>query len=288
MKLHNWTEIQKFYDEGKTWRDINKRFSLSNAAISKAIASGYFKSRTPSETLKLTGNHKNRVISDSTRLKISQSRKKFLLDNPDKVPYLLNHCSKGMSYPEQYFKNLFESEQIELTYHYRVGTYQLDFADPIRKIVIEVDGDQHYLDEKIITHDINRDKKLKDNGWLIIRVKWSMFQKLNKEMRHKYILEIKDVINGKNVTELDIEKYQKLIEPNTCPDCGKIIEKTSRHCKTCCVKYKISCWKVKNRPSSDELEEMIKCDTWAAIGLKYNVSPNTIKKWAKNYKILIK
>lgn len=44
--------------------------------------------------------------------------------------------------------------------------------------------------------------------------------------------------------------------------------------------------KVKNRPSKDELEEMLKETTYKAIGRKYGVSDNAIRKWAKSYKLL--
>jgi len=39
-------------------------------------------------------------------------------------------------------------------------------------------------------------------------------------------------------------------------------------------------------PSSDELEEMIKTMSYCAIGRKYGVSDNAIRKWAKSYEII--
>jgi len=42
--------------------------------------------------------------SQETKDKISKSRIKYLMEHPDKVPYLLNHSSR-MSYPEKIFKN---------------------------------------------------------------------------------------------------------------------------------------------------------------------------------------
>ena len=41
--------------------------------------------------------------------------------------------------------------------------------------------------------------------------------------------------------------------------------------------------KVKDRPSYDELIEMLKYSTYTAIGRKYGVSDNTIRKWIKIY-----
>jgi transposase-like protein len=44
--------------------------------------------------------------------------------------------------------------------------------------------------------------------------------------------------------------------------------------------------KVKNRPSKEELSNMIENMTWVAIGKKYGVSDNAVRKWAKKYKLL--
>lgn len=140
---------------------------------------------------KITGNGwLGKKHSTETREKISKARKKFLKENPDKVPYLLNHSSK-ISYPEQYFKELFENEKIELEFKYRIGTYELDFADPINKIDIEIDGSQHKLDLRIVEHDIKRDKYLNDLGWVVYRIYWPEWKKLTfveKKKKLQYIL----------------------------------------------------------------------------------------------------
>jgi len=52
-----------------------------------------------SKILKSRAGHKQ---TEETKNKISKSRKKYLFEHPDKVPYLINHSSK-MSYPEKYF-----------------------------------------------------------------------------------------------------------------------------------------------------------------------------------------
>ena len=49
-----------------------------------------------SNTLKSKEGKKH---TEETKRKISEIRKKYLFENPDKVPYLLNHYSKGESYP---------------------------------------------------------------------------------------------------------------------------------------------------------------------------------------------
>lgn len=44
--------------------------------------------------------------------------------------------------------------------------------------------------------------------------------------------------------------------------------------------------KIKERPSKEELEKMIKESNFCAIGRKYGVSDNAIRKWARKYGII--
>lgn len=40
------------------------------------------------------------------------------------------------------------------------------------------------------------------------------------------------------------------------------------------------------RPSKEELKEMIDSMTWVSIGKKYGVSDNAVRKWAKKYELI--
>ena len=128
--------------------------------------------------------------TEETKEKISRARKEFLSEHPEKVPYVLNHSSIT-SYPEQYFIELFRKEGIALIYHYRISKYELDFCDLDRKVDIEIDGDQHYLDKRIKQSDIERDNYLQSLGWKVVRIKWSDYQKLSTEDRKKVIASIR-------------------------------------------------------------------------------------------------
>lgn len=127
------------------------------------------------------------------RRRFPSQEKKYLQEHPDKVPYLLNHSSK-MSYPEQYFKELFEKEQIPLLYHKQIGLYQLDFYNEELMKYVEIDGETHSL-ENVKKIDARRDKYLEDLGWSGIRIKWSSYQKMNEEERHLLISSIKEFLN---------------------------------------------------------------------------------------------
>lgn len=130
---------------------------------------------------------KGRPHTEATKKKLSEIRKKFLKDNPDKVPYLQNHSSK-QSYPEAYFSKCLENTG--LFSEFRVKTYRLDFANPSMKRYLEIDGEQHYNDPRIVKHDKIRTKVLSELGWVGMRVRWSEFSKLSFEAKSQKVKEI--------------------------------------------------------------------------------------------------
>lgn len=152
--------------------------------------------RRAAETLKrhlekFGAPNKGKTLSDEQKKKISISRTKFLKENPDKIPYLLNHSSK-ISYPEQYFIELFNLENIDLQYHKQVGLYQLDFYNEDKKLYLEIDGEQHYQ-EKSISRDEKRTQNLSSKGWkLIMRIRWSKWKTYSEIEKKKVIEFIKD------------------------------------------------------------------------------------------------
>ena len=114
--------------------------------------------------------------------------KRKITDGSFIVPYKRNHSSK-VSYPEKYFMDVFKD--LNLIYNYQVGRYQLDFANPEKKIYIEIDGEQHYVDKKIIKHDLERTKKLNELCWKCLkRIRWSEYEKLDKQNRKIFCEEL--------------------------------------------------------------------------------------------------
>jgi very-short-patch-repair endonuclease len=123
------------------------------------------------ETIKkLSEMNKGRKMSEEQKKKISESRKKYLNENPGNIPYLLNHSSKE-SYPEKIFRLELEKRKINgWEQEYPIKRYSLDFAFIDKKIDVEIDGETHNK-EKVILKDIERDSILSGEGWKIIRFK---------------------------------------------------------------------------------------------------------------------
>lgn len=96
------------------------------------------------------------------------------------------------------------------------------------------------------------------------------------------------LIGTKNVEqEIEIYNYIKTKEKitkekttkttNHCK-CGKEINKRSSMCEEC---FKKSIRKVKERPSKNDLIYELSTSNYTAVGKKYGVSDNTIRKWLK-------
>jgi very-short-patch-repair endonuclease len=167
---YDWNKIQKFYDAGHTWREIQNKFGVVQASIHKAKERGDFISRNHSDANKIAYKKGRgcKKHSEETKLKISKARIKYLTENPDKVPYLINHSSKK-SYPEQIFENALLSSGIKgWIYGYQNGIYEYDFAWPEQKIDVEIDGSTH-LSDKVKKIDERRDIFSKESGWIVLR-----------------------------------------------------------------------------------------------------------------------
>jgi very-short-patch-repair endonuclease len=161
-------------------KDTDERVKKSAKSISK-----YYETHSGSWT--------GRTHTEEQKQKISRSRKQYLLEHPDQVPYLLNHSSQE-SYPEIYFTELFKNEEINLHKEYYCLGYFLDFCDPIKKIDIEIDGEQHCVDSKIVEHDKIRNAVLEKAGWTIFRVRWAEYKTMTEEQKHNIILQIKSLL----------------------------------------------------------------------------------------------
>lgn len=85
-----------------------------------------------------------------------------------------------------------------------------------------------------------------------------------------------NTFRGRNVTK---------VESRQCLDCNNEIYKKNKsgYCKNCIIKYRKTN-AIKDKPSLETLENDVKeLNNYVAIGKKYNVSDNCIRKWITNY-----
>ena len=184
-KRYDWSIIQKDHDGGMTWEQLRLKYGVAFASISKAKERGDFISRNISEAQKLVPG---RPLSQETKQKLSISRINYLKQNPDKVPYKLNHYSKGQSYPESYFEKWLLDKKVSFISEQQVSIYSIDFR--IGDIALEIDGEQHYVDDRIVKSNFYRDEYFKSIGVETIRVRWSHYQKLSNEEKQDYLINL--------------------------------------------------------------------------------------------------
>lgn len=89
------------------------------------------------------------------------------------APGWKSRSKMNISYPEQYFINLFKNENLEFYEREKnVGRWFIDFAFNDLKLAVEIDGSQHYNDPERMQSDRNKDEFLKNEGWEVFRVRW--------------------------------------------------------------------------------------------------------------------
>ena len=174
--------LQKEIDSGKSYPEISKQNKIGRSTICKYIKLGLLKKSNTKNINQYRNGHsmsdatKNKLkkyqtgkkMSDEVKKKISDSRIKYLKENPDKVPYKLNHSSK-MSYPEKIFYNALVSSKLSgWEYNYQNSIYSYDFAFVKEKIDIEIDGGTH-LTDKVKQIDKRRDEFSRQQGWNVLR-----------------------------------------------------------------------------------------------------------------------
>ena len=92
-------------------------------------------------------------------------------------------------------------------------------------------------------------------------------------------------LESRTKEEPEEQKVIKNPSNKTCTDCGIAIFRSSTRCISCAAKQQTR--KVTNRPSLEQLEaDLEELGTYTAVGRKYEVSDNCIRKWIKGYKKL--
>ena len=142
------------------------------------------------ESGKTIPSWRGKHLSDEHKAKLSKAQTEYLIRTG--LNRWSNAHSSERSYPEKFFEEILKDICIE-QYVIPGLPYKLDFADVDNKIDIEIDGEQHYVENELRERDQIRDKKLEENGWKTIRVRWSQFQKLSTDEKKEYIRNLFDI-----------------------------------------------------------------------------------------------
>lgn len=263
--------INKDYENGLSLGEICKKYNMSSKSyIAKYVLSG--RTRSLSESIKMA--HKKYGESfkhtEETKKKMREKRLAWMKANPEKTAWRL----KNMSYPEKCFQKMIEDSGLDKKYliyrEYSVFPYFIDFAFINEKVAVEIDGSQH-LEEDRKKRDNEKDTLLISKGWRILRI--AAIEAINYNTKV-----IENLIKLLDDSKIKYTKVGILKTP-------KVYEKVARGEDGLTDKQRISALKQRRveRPSKEELFEMIKTKPFTVIAGKYNVSDKAIVKWCKAY-----
>lgn len=272
--------VQSLYDGGLSWREVSKVAKISCATIYEKVRNNELKSRSLSESIKLTAVKKPRKLSEETKNKISEARKKYLKVNGGN-PWKYK-SSVHSSVPCEKFKSFLKEQNVEFVEEYlpvaHIGRFfRIDIAFPDKKIAIEVNGNQHYESNgELKPYYKERQCILEEHGWIVYQVHHSACFKSEK------LLEFMNMINNsEKKIEFDYFNYTPREKKKFFCSCGNIMSRKSKVCAKC---YGLSNRKIV-RPTKDELEKLIWEKPLTELGKQFGVSDSAVKKWCKNYGI---
>ena len=151
--------------------------------------------------------------------------------------------------------------------------YSIDIAFIDKGIGIEVNGNQHYNNDKELKDYYKQRKEIiEKKGWKLYDIHYS------KIYDNDFIYSLIDLINGSDIN-INLDFSFTIKQENEC-ECGNKIYKYNKSGK--CVK----CSNINNRkvirPDIETLEMDVKNLGYTGTGKKYGVSDNSIRKWLKN------
>lgn len=120
-------------------------------------------------------------LSEETKKKISNARKKYLAEHKDE--HVWKRHNKFTSKPCEILKDFLKSKNISFIEEYTPlddYNFSLDIAWPDIKVAIEVNGNQHYnRDGSLKNYYQNRHNILENNGWTIFEIHYTKCYNIN-------------------------------------------------------------------------------------------------------------
>ena len=209
----------------------------------------------------------NRKHTVESKKKISDARRKFLKENPEKHPWRSkDKFQLQVSYISEYRPNIDNR------------FFSIDIALPDKKIALEINGNQHYeKDGSLKPYYKERHDLMVLNGWKVFEIHYSACFNLDEWADFVKIIE-----DSPKIEIFDYFTYtpKELYTNYDLCQCGNKKAKTSKNCLKC---SKIT--KKNNFPSKEELEKYVNKIPATHISKIFGVSDTTIRKWCIFYKI---
>lgn len=162
-------------------------------------------------------------FSENTKKLLSEKRKQFLRDNPDKHPW--KSKDKFKSEPCENFKKILRENNYTFLEEFTPTSehsYSIDIVFPEKMIGVEINGNQHYeRDGKLKKYYQDRHDDIESSGWKLYEIHYSLC--FNQE----YILNLINQISAaENKIEFNYEGYVK-----------NKLEKNKKNCAVCDIEF---------------------------------------------------
>jgi hypothetical protein len=273
INRYNWKEIQDRHDKGESLPALIAEMRLGTTRYKRALDLGI-----------LVKKHVvKRSVTEETKKRISEGRKMWLKENPDKHPW--KNSNKFKSLPCENFKKYLIELNIphisEFSPELEDRHFSIDIALPEKMIAIEINGNQHYDSSgKLKPYYQERNDMLEKHGWTVYQIHYSACYNFKKIQEFT-----ENISNSEFKVDFDYFKYNLDLQTShviACKTCGEKASTKDRNCNKCAnfLKRKIE------RPSSDELYKMLWEIPKTQIAKAFGVSDNAIKKWAKDYNLI--
>lgn len=264
--------VKDYVENLLTIRECMTKYGIRSKTYIAKLLEG--KTRNTSEANKLAHKkHPERYKhTEESKSKLREKRLAFMKAHPEQTAWR----QKNMSYPEEMFLKFLNergyADKFLIQREYSIFPYFIDFAFVDLKIAIEIDGSQHLLQERKAKDEL-KDALLIENGWRVIRIAessvkedWDSIQRvlddhidLNTDVVYSQVGVVKPISLG----------YQK-VERNEFGRSEKMTESAIKQ-----RKYE--------RPDKETLYKELLETNFNAVGRKYGVSDNLIRKWCLFY-----
>lgn len=219
-------KLQELSDKGLTVMEIANHLNVSDCLVRKTLKNN-----------NITINKPKPVIhTEETKRNLSEKRKQWLKDNPDKHPW--RNKDKFKSKPCEKVKEFLSQLNIPFIEEYQPEidgrAFSIDIALPDKMIALEINGNQHYeRDGTLKAYYQERHDLLEFSGWDVYEIHYSACFNLDKWS------DFIDKLSNANVkVEFDYFNYvPKVKKVKCCVDCGKHIDKRAIRCKPCVSNY---------------------------------------------------
>lgn len=214
-----------------------------------------------------------RTMSDETKKNLSDIRKQYLKNNPDKHPW--KKKNKHTSIPCLNVKNFLNHRNIQYVEEFSPlpdRHFSIDIAFPHIKVGIEINGNQHYTaNGKLKPYYKDRHDLIEQAGWKLIEVHYS--QCFDDESIQKF-LNFDIPFDNTGLIESYFEhrkNRQELSKNNSLPRGQTIKQKTT---------FK---WEARKEEIFNYNIDFSKYGWVTKVSAVLNISPQKVNEWMKRY-----